>query len=213
MIGHFDWAGGREAMLRLGPDAGAVVIVALPAFEEANRTRTFAVTVMRALATGGIGSVLPDLPGTNDSLMRTEDATLAGWRAAFAAAARATGARWSVAIRSGALIDAEAELAGRWQLAPQDGAGLCRELDRLRQAGSGASDDTVEIAGNRVSGALLDELRPAVPSTARVVRLASDAQPADLKLDGPPLWRRAEPDNDPGFAAVLARDIAAWIGG
>lgn len=199
--------------MRLGPVA-PVVIVALPTFEEANRTRTFAVTIMRALAELGIGSVLPDLPGTNESLVATEDATLTGWRQAFAAAARACGARRSVAIRSGALIDTDADLNGRWHLAPQTGATLCRELDRLRQAGGGSMDESgPEIGGNRVSQALLDELATAVPSTDRVrtVRLATDAQPADVKLEGPPLWRRAEPDNDPAFAALLAANIAGWV--
>lgn len=214
LIGHYDWAGGREAMLRFGPDSAPVVIFGLPLFEEANRTRTFAVTMMRALAGRGVASVLPDLPGTNESLVATEAATLAGWRDAFAAAAAATGARWSVAIRSGALLDGEAALTGRWHLAPQPGPSLVRELDRVRQAGDGASSDgpIVEIAGNRVSQALLEALGAAVPKPgARVIRLASDAQPADRKMDGPPLWRRAEPDNDLALAEALADDIAEWV--
>jgi hypothetical protein len=212
VIDHYDWAGGREAMLRLGPDDGPVVIVALPLFEEANRTRAFAVTIMRALAERGVASILPDLPGTGESLVATEDATLVAWRQAFAAAA--TGAVASVAIRSGALIDTDAAVAGRWHLAPQSGAMLVRELDRIRQSGGGDSDDAmVEIAGNRLSRRLLDELQSATPSAdrTRTVRLANDAQPADHKVEGSPLWRRAEPDNDPALAALLADDIAAWV--
>jgi hypothetical protein len=214
LIGHYDWAGGREAMIRLGPEGAPVVIIALPLFEEANRTRTFAVTVMRALAGRGVASVLPDLPGTNESLVATDAATLAGWRDAFAEAAVATGARWSVAIRSGALLDNDAALTGRWHLAPQPGSSLVRELDRVRQAGDNSSSDgpVVEIAGNRVARALLEGLGAAVPDpVARVVRLTTDAQPADRKLDGPPLWRRAEPDNDIAFAEALADDIAEWV--
>ncbi|RYD50253.1 MAG: hypothetical protein EOP60_12200, partial [Sphingomonadales bacterium] len=60
MIDHYDWAGGREAMLRFGPATGPVVIAALPLFEEANRTRTFVVTLLRALAERGIAGALPD---------------------------------------------------------------------------------------------------------------------------------------------------------
>ena len=45
----------------------------------------------------------------------------------------------------------------------------------------------------------------------RTVRLESDAKPADAKLPGSPLWRRAEPDNDIALAMALADDIAAWI--
>jgi hypothetical protein len=40
----YDWPGGREAKLRFGPDSGSIVIVALPLFEEANRTRQFTCT-------------------------------------------------------------------------------------------------------------------------------------------------------------------------
>jgi hypothetical protein len=40
----YDWTGGREAMLRFGPDTGPIVIAALPLFEEVNRTRQFTCT-------------------------------------------------------------------------------------------------------------------------------------------------------------------------
>ena len=49
-IDSYAWSGGREAMLRWGPDGGPVVIAALPLLEEANRTRAFVVTILRALA-------------------------------------------------------------------------------------------------------------------------------------------------------------------
>lgn len=204
MIDHYDWAGGREAMIRLGPDTGPVVIVALPLFEEANRTRTFAMTMMRALATRGVASVLPDLPGTGDSETATETVTLAEWRGAFAAAARATGAGYAVAIRSGTLLDSEADLVGRWHLAPQDGASLVRELRRLQ-------DDTGRIAGNAVHSELLDSLSTMEPEPARTIRLCDDPRPADRKVDAAPLWRRSEPGNDPALAATLADDIVEWV--
>ena len=85
-IEHYDWPGGREAMLRFGPPHGPTMVAALPFFEEANRTRAAMVDVLRQLAVRGIGSILPDLPGTNESLLATSDATLAAWRGAFAAA-------------------------------------------------------------------------------------------------------------------------------
>ncbi|WP_326524152.1 hypothetical protein [Sphingomonas sp.] len=209
MIDHYDWAGGREAMLRLGPDSGPVVIVALPLFEEANRTRTFAVTMMRALAERGVASVLPDLPGTNDSLVATRDATLADWRAAYAAVATSTGAVASVAIRSGAMIDGAADALARWHLSPQDGSGLLREL---RRAGLVEREAWIEVAGNDLSRDLLDALAQATPSEgARTVRLSSDPAAADVKIEAVPLWRRAEPDNDPVLAESLAADIADWV--
>ena len=45
----------------------------------------------------------------------------------------------------------------------------------------------------------------------RTVRLDTDPKPADRHVPGTPLWRRAEPDNDPALAAILADDIADWI--
>jgi hypothetical protein len=45
----------------------------------------------------------------------------------------------------------------------------------------------------------------------RTVRLDTDPKPADRHVPGIPLWRRAEPDNDPALAALLADDIADWI--
>ncbi|MEG3179819.1 hypothetical protein [Sphingomonas sp. LT1P40] len=244
MIDHYDWSGGREAMLRFGPDTGPVVIAALPLFEEANRTRAFTVTILRALADRGIASALPDLPGQGESLLPTHETTLKKLRAGFAAASaalnpsptgrgrepqsagrvRATNI-FTLAIRSGTLLDTTADVTARYHLSPTNGADLRRELIRARQASareSGtpfdpASIDTatapIELAGNLIAPAFLTELTTAMPSTdnTRTVRLETEAKPADHKLPGSPLWRRAEPDNDPDFAARIADDIAAWI--
>lgn len=201
MIDYYDWPGGREAMLRFGPADGPVVVAALPLFEEANRTRTFVVTILRLLAARGIASVLPDLPGTGESLVPTAEAKLRTMREAFAAVPGS----YAIAIRSGALLDAS-ERKGRWHLSPQSGPELLHELNRLRQAG-GAED----FGGNLLSPALLTDLDTAEAELARVVRLESDPKPADRKFSGAPLWRRAEPDNDLPLATLLADDIAAWV--
>ncbi|MET0308513.1 MAG: hypothetical protein ABW023_07385 [Sphingomonas sp.] len=207
MIEPYDWAGGREAMLRFGPTTGPVIVAALPLFEEANRTRGFLVTILRALADRGIGSVLPDLPGTGDSLVPTERLRIANLRSAFAAAARTAGRRaYAVSIRSGALLDGTVLVSSRWHFAPQTGPELLRELHRIRQAGGGA-----DFAGNRLSPEFLAELDDSDLEKARTVRLDSDPKDADARYDGAPLWRRAEPDNDPALAALLADDIAAWV--
>jgi hypothetical protein len=61
---------------------------------------------------------------------------------------------------------------------------------------------------------LLAELAAAEPVVAgrlRTVRLDSDPMVADRHIDGAPLWRRSEPDNDIALAALLADDIAGWI--
>lgn len=235
-------------MLRFGPATGPVVVVALPLFEEANRTRAFAVTILRALAERGIAGALPDLPGQGESLVPTQAASLQHLQAGFAAAVEtialpgedrgpaakgshlAPGLRrgtmvFTLAMRSGTLLDATADVAGRYHLSPMTGADLRRELVRARQASAREAGETfdptaldtatepVELAGNLVAPALLVELANATPSTAavRTVRLETEARPADAKLPGSPLWRRAEPDNDLAFAHAVADDIAAWI--
>lgn len=217
MIACYDWAGGREAIMRFGPDDGPVVILALPPLEEANRLRTFSVGIARQLAGCGIASVLPDLPGTGESLLPTYRATLTDWRAAFAAAAAFAGARHGAAIRAGALIDTAAILNSRWHFAPQSGSALVRELERTRKAAEiydrekESPSNYIEISGNSLSRALIDELSAAVPSPARTLRLEGDGLPADQLVAGAPLWRRAEPGDDPALAAALAADIAAWV--
>ncbi len=216
MIDRYDWAGGSEALWRFGPSDGPVVALAPPLFEEANRTRRFAVGLLRALAVHGIGSILPDLPGQGESLLPTRMATLADWRAAFAAAcATASGPVVAAAIRSGALCDHAASLAGRWHLSPQPGARLVRELRRIAHA-AGSPDDAgpdIDIGGNAIAPALLADLALADAvrdRPVRVVRLGSDPATADLRIDAAPLWRRAEPDDDPALAARLADDLALW---
>lgn len=224
MIDHYDWRRGREAMLRFGPENGPIVVIAMPLFEEANRTRAFVVTLCRALAARGVASALPDLPGQGESVLPTEHARLDDWRAAFAAAAANVGKRvHGVTLRSGAAIDGEAGLASRWRLSPLPGAAALAELQRAASAGGtaipvkpGAKSPPLLLAGNRIAMPLFNALTSdgalAVPDgPLRTVRLVSDPQPADRKVDAAPLWRRAEPGNDPSLAALLADDIAAWI--
>lgn len=227
MIDRYAWRGGSEAMLRFGPASGAVALVAAPPFEEANRTRAFLVALCRALGDRGVASALPDLPGTGESLVATETARLADWRAAFAAAgdqlAGNTRRVFVLALRGGALFDTGERKWPRYHISPRDGASLVRDLVRVRLAGARESGERfdataiarpgapIELAGNYVSRELLAELQTALSVTGdRIVRLASDPLPADLKLDAAPLWRRAEPGQDLALAARLADDVAAW---
>ncbi|KQM99767.1 MULTISPECIES: hypothetical protein [Sphingomonas] len=208
---RYDWAGGRETMLRFGPDAGPLVVAVLPLFEEANRTRAFLVEMLRALARRGIGSILPDLPGTDESVVETRDLRLADLRQAFATLVGTLDAPvYALTIRSGALVDCDASLAGRWRLAPQAGDDLLRDLNRIRAAST--MPDADGYAGNSLSAALLADLRDAVPCDAsRTVRLESDPRPADARYPGAPLWRRSEPGSDATLSDTLAADIAGWI--
>ncbi len=226
-------------MLRFGPATGPVVVVALPLFEEANRTRAFAVTILRALAERGIAGALPDLPGQGESLTPLESTTVLQMQDAFGCAVdtfdREGRQCYAVGIRSGALLDALGLMYGRWHLAPMDGAQLLRELTRVKQAelghghrlrdgwwfedAYGGAGESASIAGNAISHDLLTELTVKTPFSKedsgdiplRIVRMESDPKPADHKVPGTPLWRRAEPDNDLALAALLADDIAQWI--
>lgn len=199
-----------EAMLRFGPAQGPTVLAAAALFEEGNRTRALLVEVLRRLAARGIGAALPDLPGQNDSLVPTADARLAEWRAAFAAvAAELPGPVHVVALRGGALLDAEARVASRWYLSPASGAAQVREWRRVRALG-GAAD----YAGNAIDEAIVAALAAAEPWVAGplcVVRLDGDPRAADRHIPGAPLWRASEPRGDAALARVLADDIAAWI--
>ncbi|WP_375420901.1 hypothetical protein [uncultured Sphingomonas sp.] len=217
-IDSYAWSGGREAILRFGSDDGPVVVLALPLFEEANRTRTFAAALLHALADRGIAGALPDLPGTGESVVATRDLSLFDLRSAFEAAVEHVWAKrrsFVVAFRSGCLLDTLPLVAGRWHLAPITGGDVVRELGRM--ASRAGTDDPVEIAGNLISRRFLAELAGAVPVTTeddprlRVVRLSSDPRPADRKIDAAPLWRRSEPGEDSVLVQQLVADIAEWI--
>lgn len=221
MIDDYAWRGdAREAMLRFGPDDAPTVLVLPPLFEEANRTRHFLVEVMRGLAAAGIASILPDLPGTNDSPVATVDARLADWQAAIAAL---PGPALTVSLRGGALLDDFAATDLHWRLAPETGARLLRDMVRATAITAGIKAGELEatartqptaLAGNVLRPDLFSALEKTVPGesgTIRTVRLDEDAGEADAQVGGLPLWRRAEPDHDPALAAAVVRDIADWM--
>ena len=229
MIDHYDWAGGREAMLRFGPDHGPVVVLAMPLFEEANRTRAFAVTLLRLLANDGIGGALPDLPGAGESENPVEDSSLSIWQNSFSSAfevAASDRPGHVAALRGGCLVTGGAVAQSRWLMAPVGGEAIVRDLVRARQAAdreTGTAFDAdsidqdgppIELTGHVLPRPLLRSLRTAEPDAAapcRVVRLDGDPRPADLYVAGAPLWRRSEPGDDPALAATLAVDLAQWV--
>ena len=93
------------------------------------------------------------------------------------------------------LLDTDADLAGRWHLAPQTGVDLIRHLERTRTA-AGKSGRGDEYAGNHLSPEMLAELRDAVPcedGLHRVVRLGTDPRAANATYAGAPLWHRTSP--------------------
>ena len=56
----------------------------------------------------------------------------------------------------------------------------------------------------------LETAKPATLGTLRTVRLATDAQPADAKIEGPALWRRSEPGTSAALAEAIAADLHKW---
>lgn len=194
-------------------------LLVLPAwFDEANKLRRQTVEVMRRLDLSGIDSVLPDLPGCNESTAKLETQTLASLRAAAAAAATHFAATHVLAIRAGALFAPDG-LPG-WLYAPVGGRQVLRGMIRARTIAAkeaGESETTeqiqqlgrtegVELAGWRLGAGLFRDLEaatvPDLPLTAEIEQSA---------LGGAGLWLRAEPDDDPEQADALAAIIAMRI--
>ncbi|HYW15461.1 MAG TPA: hypothetical protein VE891_04815 [Allosphingosinicella sp.] len=196
--------GGRdEWMMRIG--SGPALLFLPPLFEEMNRTRALLAAVMGTLAGDGLSCFLPDLPGTGESERALEEVSWQDWRDAAGSAFEAAGACASVSLRGGALLDEAAPV--RWRFAPATGASLARDLSRAGLMTEGGG-------GYAPSARLLDSLGAAEPAPGkrvRTLRLATDRAEADLKLEGPPLWRRAEPQSSSELAEAMALDVSNWM--
>ncbi len=208
----YDPGGRREWLMRIGSAEARPILFLPPLFEEMNRTRAFIADLMRRLARRGFGCWLPDLPGTGESGQRLADVRWADWREAAAAAGLAAGfgsgiPPLTVSVRGGCLLDDAVDAPNRWRFAPIEGESLSRDLTR-----AGLVSGT-QYAGYEPSAALMEELASAVPApleAVRTIRLASDRAAADLKLEGPALWRRTEPGSAPDLALEVANDLELW---
>lgn len=206
----FPGKAGPEWMMRVGAAEASPVLFIPPLFEEMNRTRALIVAIMRDLAARGHGCWLPDLSGTGESLRALGDVTWNDWRhdvtSASAYVSDKAGKPMVASLRGGALLDDAGDAAGHWRFAPADGAALSRDMVRAGLAG-------VEWAGYAPSDEFKADLaaaRPEAVAPLRLVRLATDAQPADAKLAGPALWRRSEPGTSDALAVALAADLHEW---
>ena len=94
-------------------------------------------------------------------------------------------------------VPARRSLSPLLEVGPEDGEGSV----------AGANGPRVAARASFSAAAPFDQ--PGAPR--RVVRLSSDPAPADRHVDASPLWRRAEPGDNPALAELLADDIAAWI--
>lgn len=215
-----------ELCLAVGTDNAAPrVLFVSPLFDEANRMRRTLVLAMHALAARGIDSLLPDLPGQNDSLTATVDVDLTLWREALGDfVAKQQGAVVVASLRGGALIDDVCAAAAWWRLAPANGSSLLRAMLRTRVAGdreagvnsssdallASAADTPLMLAGNLLSPAMVAQLHSAVASMPTPLRTVTLGNGPDA-IAGSPLWLRAEPDEDAAMAAAIAADIADWM--
>ena len=199
-----------EWLMRIGAEDAPPILIVPPLFEEMNRTRALIAATMRLLADRGFCCWLPDLGGTGESRRDLAGMSWEEWRhdvtSACAFVTEKAGKPLVASLRGGALLDDAAPARGWWRFAPAEGLALSRDMVRAGLAG-------VEWAGYAPSDALKAALSGATPAAVaplRVVRLETDAQAADAKIDGPALWRRSEPGTSAALAGALAADIAAW---
>lgn len=213
-----------EHQLRFDPAGAprATVLIVPPLFDEANRLRRTLVLAMYALAADRFSTVLPDLPGQNESLVALEAVDLARWQDGLAeVAASLDGPVVVGSIRGGALIDHRVKAAAWWRLAPVGGASLLRTMMRARvaadrEAGIESSLDSLQeaakaapllLAGNALSPAMVAQLGSAEAQPVEPLRSIGLGAEG---IAGTPLWLRAEPGEDATMAAAIAADIIAW---
>lgn len=210
---------GEELLLAFDRGRTTRVLVCPAWFDEANKLRRFTVEVMRRLDAAGIDSLLPDLPGCNESRISLCNQSLGGWRSAMASAAESLGATHVLAIRAGALV-APPGLPG-WHYAAQSGPKLLRGMIRARtiaarEAGLAETSDGLLAEGRErglvlggwdIGAAMIRELESAEPTLG-----PGQTDIAQSQIGGPGLWLRAEPDEDAGQAERLAALIAESLG-
>lgn len=208
-VGTWRWPGGEEYALRFEQARDRRVLIIPALFEEGNKLRHFTIEVMRRLDASGIDCMLPDLPGSNESLQPLESQSLESWRKAMGAAAKQFGATQILAIRGGALCLPSA--SKRFVYAPVAGESLLRAMLRARvlvdrEAGlastredllAEALTDGISLAGYRLGATMVAQLHAAGPPAG-----TDDIE--QTQIGGGGLWLRAEPAHDAEQAEALA---------
>ena len=194
------------------------LLVIPPLFDEHNKMRHQLVEVMRRLHLSGIDSVLPDMPGTNESKAPLREQSLDGWRTAMKAAVQHFKPTRFLAVRAGALL-VPVGLPG-WDYSPMGGKQVLRGMVRARiiaakEAGREETSDGlmqsgrtegIELAGWPLGADMVGELE-----TAEVASSPLRQRIDQSLVGGKPLWLRAEPDDDPEQADALAAIIAVAL--
>lgn len=226
---RYPFKGHDELCLRVGVQHARSILLVPPLFDEMNRMRRMLVDVMRLLDARDIGTALPDLPGTNESLFLQEQASLVLWREALAHCLQTLPeCRHVASFRGGSLIDNISDDARRWRFAPAKGPLLLKRMMRTRiasdkeaglsadmaQLNAEAQQGQVNLAGNNIGSAMFSELQDAEPDLRgeiRTAQLENSAQGGDVTLPGSALWLRAEPDDDLLLSQAIANDLLSWI--
>jgi hypothetical protein len=208
-------------MLAHGNSDNEQAIIISPIFEEMNFTRTFVADMARELSARGVGSWIPDLPGTGESLRELGELGWEDWRGAARAAGEAVAAQCGrkphvVGLRGGALLGDAIDGLSWWSFATESGASLLRHLQRTQLISdqnndvqiSDIKDQTTCYAGYPLSPAMRGVLEA---GEARRRPTPHRMAPPELQDARPKLWRMAEPGRDRELSAALAADIADWI--
>lgn len=194
------------------------LLVLAPLFDEHNKTRHQIVEIMRRLDLRGIDSILPDLPGCNESIAAIDHQSISAWRSAIAAARDHFKPTHFLAIRGGCLLLPSDTLT--YAYAPAKGAALLNAMLRARVVASKEAGEEekrpkllelgrtngLDLAGWRLGAQMIRELEAAEPNLPGNARLIEQSE-----IGGSPLWLRAEPDDDPEQADALAALLAIGL--
>lgn len=185
-------------------------------FDEANRLRRLTVEVMRRLDGAGIDTILPDLPGTNESLQPLERQEPQDWLDAMSAAAQIFQATHVLGIRGGCLFTP----AGLPSLhyAPAKAPAILRQMLRARTlaAREAGREETreglmelalaqgIELAGHRLGAEFVRQFE-ALTARSDAIEITQDT------IGGSGLWLRAEPGESASQADALAAAVAVAL--
>ena len=174
----YSWRGSEELWPRYGVNLPIQTIIIQPLFEEANRCRRLLVSVMRGLAANGIGSVLPDLPGTGESRTEISEVAFSDWQEALSAFVETVEPVIIASLRGGALLDGGLAAKGYWRFAPETGTRIVRDLRRTQLSGSAL------YAGHAISDAFLAalEVAPTAPLAGAIPLTAGQMGGAGLMV-------------------------------
>jgi len=198
---------GDEQYIRFYSKNDLQILFIEPFFEERNFLRHTVVEIARAISRQGIGSFIPDWPGTGESPLALADVSFGDWRNAVRDASRwvhgITGHLPHIAaLRGGTLLDDAAIGASRWRFATATGAEILRPMRRA----ASLSGEEGTLAGYPISSQMIAEIEDAIPQA-----VVGAIHECPVLSQGAPLWRRAEPGEDHQLVAALADDLAQWV--